>query len=363
VTGWPARLRRWPARLRWSPRPGSWPAGAWRSALGWWPGAGGPRTPPPGEPLLSEAFLRQLERLSLASLAAVMSGLEGEHAGIRRAGFAELDGHRGYQPGDDPRLIDWNAYARLDELYVRAAPARHGMTLCLLVDRSRSMAGGKLRHAQRTAAALGAVALLHGDTVRVYGLGDGTAWPSPAFTGRPALGPLLRCLETLPAAGRTDLPGSVQACGHWPAGPVAVVLISDLLVPAVQDVALDWLGPAATVLHLADPADTSPPLGSLDLRDRETGETVRVTVTPALAARYRDLYRARAGELARRAVAGGVRYIPVDVTAPVADLVFEMLPGRGGGGHGWGRGPRVGAGAGGHGWALAGCPRAGGWGP
>jgi len=286
-----------------------------------------------------------------------MSGLEGEHAGTRRAQFAELADHRGYQPGDDPRLIDWNAYARLDELYVRTSSARQGMTVSLLLDCSASMAapgpgaawgagavpggavpggavpgagpGGRLLHAKRIAAALGAVGLLHGDTVRGYGLGDGQAWPSEAFTGRAALGPLLRSLEALPVRAGTHLADSVRSCGPGPARSGAVVLISDMLVPREQDAALERLGPFGTILHLTDPAEAALPPGSMELRDCETGDTVSVTMTPAVAGRYRDLAAARSREVAGRAAASGVAYIGVDITQPVDDLIFETLPGRG----------------------------------
>ena len=166
----------------------------------------------------------------------------------------ELTDYRGYQPGDDPRLVDWNAYARLDELFVRTTAALQGMLLTLLLDCSRSMAvpgaAGmtRLRFAKQLAAAFGAVALLRSDTVRVCALADGTAWPLDALSGRAAVGRLLDDLERLPPGGGTDLaasllaarpPGREQARACRP-GPT--VLLSDLLVPDTQDAALDLLG-------------------------------------------------------------------------------------------------------------------------
>jgi hypothetical protein len=167
-------------------------------------------------PLLDPPLLRQLELLSLDSLGSVLSPLEGEHPGAPRARLGELAGYRAYQPGDDLRLIDWNAYARLDELYVRTSAARDGMLLTLLVDCSRSMAvpgavGAvpPLLHAKRLAAAFGAVALLHSDAPpgrrRRCPAGQPSAACSASSAGcRPATGPTCRaaCAPACPPVPR-----------------------------------------------------------------------------------------------------------------------------------------------------------------
>ena len=316
----------------------------YRSALGSVAGrdpgglAGSGRAAADGTDLLDAELLRQLELLSLDSLGTVLSPLEGEQPGAPRARLGELAGYRAYQPGDDPRLIDWNAFARLEELLVRTSAAYEGMLLTLLVDCSRSMAipadaGGMtpLRQAMRLAAAFGAVALLHSDAVRVCALADGTGWPGEILSGQAAVGRLLSELAGLPAGTATDLAGSLRTClpaGARGLGPV--VLLSDLLAPEGLDQALDLLPPGGAVLHVTDAADPLGPAlagdargaGTVELRDGETGEVVTVTVTPALRARYARLLEARGAALAARCAAAGLRYIPVDIAADVADVLF-----------------------------------------
>lgn len=50
----------------------------------------------------------------------------------------ELYDHRLYQPGDDPRFINWNLYARFNELYVKSPeltpPTRSHITICVIID-------------------------------------------------------------------------------------------------------------------------------------------------------------------------------------------------------------------------------------
>jgi uncharacterized protein (DUF58 family) len=307
--------RRWPACLKTRPEPAG--------------GAGGSHG---AEPLLDSALLSQLELLTLEGLDTIMAVLEGEHAGAARAQFAELTDYRSYQSGDDLRLIDWNAYARLDELLVRTSSEHEGLTLTLLVDCSRSMAvpgHRKLRQAKRLAAAFGAVALLHSDAVRVCALAGATAWPMPVLSGRTAVGRLLADLEWLPSGGGTRLADSVRACRLEATGPGFAVLLSDLLVPGGQDEAVGWLGPAGTVLHVTDPADADPfpgwGGGPAELRDSETGEVVTVAVTPALRRRYAERSQARYAALSARCAEAGVRYIRADTTIPVAELLFGLL--------------------------------------
>lgn len=269
------------------------------------------------------------------SLAAI-SVLEGEHTGAVRAQFAEPTDYRCYQPGDDPRLIDWNAYARLDELFVRTSDAHQGFTLTLLVDCSSSMTvpgSGKLWHAKRLAAAFGAVALLRSDAVRVYALAEGTARPMTLLSGRTAVGRLLDELEWLPAGGDTNLAGSVRASRLDAAGPGLAVLLTDLLAPA-PDVshAVDLLSPFGTILHVVDPADADPAPGApagaaIEVRDTETGEVVTVTLTPGLRRRYRERFEAHCADLSARCAAVGVRYVRADTTILVADLLFTGATG------------------------------------
>ena len=65
--------------------------------------------------------------------------------------------HRRYVPGDEPRRVDWHAYARTGELFVKVFEADRGKVLPLLLDLSSSMEfGGPPRwiSALRAAAAL-----------------------------------------------------------------------------------------------------------------------------------------------------------------------------------------------------------------
>jgi uncharacterized protein (DUF58 family) len=285
-------------------------------------------------PLLDEDLLRQLQWLSLTSRTALTDWLLGGHPGRRKTQSLEFADYRGYVPGDDLRLIDWNAYARLNELFVRTSQAEEAITLSLLVDCSRSMDWGhpnKLRYTKQLVALLGTLALLQSDGVRLFALGDGLAAPGALLRGPDALPRLVDELETLPVFGRTDLPASLDAVRRLGDQHSVAVLISDFWASLGQDLGLALLPAAGTVsvaVHVVDPAEALPQArGTFALRDQETGEQVLLTLTPAVRRRYLERYAAHAQALADACVSHGMRYERIQTDIPPLEAVIELLHG------------------------------------
>src|SRR5439155_474493 len=74
-----------------------------------------------------------------------------ERSAVRGQGI-EYNEVRGYQPGDDPRLIDWNLTARSSATYVRMSYPDRGLDVWLVVDTSRSLDWGTARCLKRQTA-------------------------------------------------------------------------------------------------------------------------------------------------------------------------------------------------------------------
>ena len=79
------------------------------------------------------------------------AGTVGLHQGARAGSSLEFKEHRDYEPGDDLRHIDWNAYARSDHLVVKLFHEEVTPHLDIVLDGSRSMA---LTGSAKAAAAL-----------------------------------------------------------------------------------------------------------------------------------------------------------------------------------------------------------------
>jgi uncharacterized protein (DUF58 family) len=279
--------------------------------------------------LLSRDDVRQLERLSLSALEAIGAGLVGRREGPGRGTGVEFADYRQYVLGDDVRRIDWNVYARLHELLVTTAPREARLWLSILLDTSRSMDHGqpsKLHYGRRLAALLGTVALLRGDAVQVQVLADGDAVASGRLDAATVLGVLAVEIERLPAGRVTQLARSLRHARAGRDQPEIAVLITDALVPLDDlDGALVELARAAdssVLVHVLDQAESATgPLASVELRDLETGRTMRAEITEQVQRRYAEHYEQFRARVEANCRARGVRYMP----APTAVDPLELL--------------------------------------
>jgi len=284
------------------------------------------------QPLLDEAILRQLARMRIESGRSFTEWLGGEHQGRRKTHALEFEDYRGYTAGDDFRLIDWNVYARLGELFVKTSVAEEALSVEFLIDCSRSMDWGrptKARYAGQLAAALGALALMHGDRVRVVGVGDGDAHAGAPLFGSGDLTTLVAELEALPILATTNFAGSIAAFRRVAEPHGAVVILSDLLVPLDDIGSLDLLpsqGRDVFAIHIVDPAEAEPALhGAVELRDRESGATTIRAVTPAVRRQYMARFRERTEAIEARLATGNIGYIPASTAIAPIDIVRDGL--------------------------------------
>lgn len=119
--------------------------------------------------------------MNLDTILALAASERWQDLGVRRlrrhGGLTEFESLRDYVQGDDPRLVDWKAFARKGRPIVREYQEERGQELILLVDAGRRMGATttldarrgwtKLDHALDAALELGAVALQAGDRVGI----------------------------------------------------------------------------------------------------------------------------------------------------------------------------------------------------
>src|SRR5207249_723318 len=130
--------------------------------------------------LLDPAEVARLGGIEIVAPGVVEGFLAGIHRSPFRGFSVEFTEHRAYQPGDEPRYLDWKILARSDRLFVKQFEEETNLRAMLLVDASRSMAwrGAPTRltkraYADRLAAALALVLLRHrGNDVIVFHLMD-----------------------------------------------------------------------------------------------------------------------------------------------------------------------------------------------
>ena len=320
--------------------------------------------------LLDPRFLRQLEALELISRRVFVGRMRGERRSKRKGSSIEFAEYREYSPGDDLRYLDWNAYARLDRLFLKQFMEEEDLSIYLLLDCSASMGFGspsKLDWARRFAAALGyiglttfdrvgAVAIAGGDPEHRRGAvaigGDperlvplalsqvegsaaegsrgagGNSRTFRAVRGRAQAIGLFRWLEELHADGRTGLYEALRRFTLRTRQPGLAIICSDFLDP-------DWRRGLLTLVHrkfdllcvqVLDPTEVNPTLaGDLKLVDSETGETREITVTGALLRTYKRRLAAFQNDLRAFGNRYGARVLAVTTDQPVEDIVLKTL--------------------------------------
>lgn len=299
----------------------------------------------PAAPLFDEAMIAGFRRLVLLSRHTIAEGLAGEHRSRRRGSSPEFADFKMYSQGDDFRRIDWNLYARLDEVFVRLSEVTTELTVHVLLDCSNSMdwrgedgVPSKFRYARQFAGALCYVSLWHFDRVVISPFGRELGQPFGPSQGRSYTLPMLRYLTDLRPMGETDLPASVERYVSARRRPGMLLLVSDLLSGEPEDLRLRLRdlrsrGWQTVVAHVVDPAELEPAVAVVvggrpqpaDLIDLETGDKLRITPTNEVV----DRYRSAVGDWLRRIeeVCAGERadYLRLSTDWPFQSVVVSLL--------------------------------------
>lgn len=268
--------------------------------------------------------IARIERLALGADRRVPGSAAGPHRSWARGRSLDVVDWREYQPGDDPRTIDVQAWARLDQVLVRLYEADVDLRVQLVVDTSASMGiGGKHRQAVRVAAALAVAALVRNETVSVCTLAD----PVPRrFRGRGALAAVLELAGSWHAEGPTPLVEQARRLGATTRRAGLVVVVSDFLTPEALD-GIDRLAARreqVVAVQVTCAEDEDPDvLGEVQLVDVESGERVEVDLNPSVIAAFRIRRRAASRALSTRLARHGGLLLQVDAAE---DLVAEVLP-------------------------------------
>jgi uncharacterized protein (DUF58 family) len=281
-------------------------------------------------PLLEPSLLRRLEALALQVRRAVSGQMGGERRSRRRGQSVEFADFRNYTPGDDFRLIDWNAYARLDRFMLRLFVAEEELPLSVFVDLSASMDWGKPNKAEtarQLAGAIAYVALAALDRVRLTVFAEGPTSGGAPYRGRRAAAELFARLQSFTAGGATNYEKLV-----WPIGrqrPGMSVLITDGLGEPGVDAALAALQRAqqeGAVLQLLAPQELTPDWsGDARLRDAETGVEREFTATPVTQGAYLRALAQRSEDIERAAHRRGLRFARLSTAEPIDDMVQLTL--------------------------------------
>ncbi len=304
-----------------------------------------PRTPArPGPGPTPEALLRALD----LTIGRRIRGLvPGEFRAHDLGGGTELAQVRPYEPGDDPRRIDWNVTARMLVPHVRVHVPERSLTTWLVLDQSPSMTFGtadrrKADVAEGVAVAFGHLSTQRGNRLGVLSWGGSRPRHLPPAGGRTGLLAVLAGGAPDGPAQPADRPasdgtGTPVAALRFLAGTHArgglVAFVTDFRGPR------DWLSLLAPVaarhqllaIEIQDHReDRLPDVGELTLVDAESGRTVRVdTSSRRLRERFVEAAAAERAALAADLRRLGARHLVLSTSGDwLRSLAFQLRAGR-----------------------------------
>lgn len=294
------------------------------------------------EKLFDADFWDGLQRLRLAEGQRMNGGRSGARHSIAKGSSVEFADYREYTPGDDVRRVDWNAYGRMDQLFVKLFMQEQEGIYTVIVDTSASMNYGtpmKSRMAARLAGAFGYMALHAQDRVRLASVhmddaGEPCVKVESGLTGVQSLKRYLMQVERMEFAGRTDLWASIRRIPFPRRG--CVMVLSDFMDRKADPAHLEQIAQVFRYLQfqkqdiilvrIVSEEELKPGFhGTLNLVDEETGEELKVTMTERLLDGYQkqvEQYQLELRKLAKRYQA---RWMEVSNTETMDQIIYKGL--------------------------------------
>ncbi|GAB5444914.1 MAG: DUF58 domain-containing protein [Fuerstiella sp.] len=287
------------------------------------------------EQYLKPEVIQNIARLDLRAKFIVEGFLTGLHASPFHGFSVEFSEHRRYNPGDDPKDIDWQVFARTDRIYVKKYQAETNITGYLLLDLSRSMAYTyrqkltKFDYCICLAAALSYMMIHQQDPVGLITFDDQLRRSLPAKSRRSQFGNILAVLQQCRPEGETNIAGSLTRVASMLRQRSLLVLMSDLLSDPDEVIdslrMLRYAGHDLILFHVLDEAEVTFPFsGSVDLLEPESNEN-QIVDAAGIRADYLDALQELRDRYQQECFALGADYVALDTSMPFDKALTEYL--------------------------------------
>ncbi len=287
------------------------------------------------EQYLKPEVIQNIARLDLRAKFIVEGFLTGLHSSPFHGFSVEFSEHHRYNPGDDPKDIDWQVYARTDRFYVKRYQAETNITGYLLMDLSRSMAYTyrqdltKFDYAICLAAAIAYLMIHQQDPVGLITFDDELRHSLPAKSRRSQLGNILAVLQQSKPEGGTNIATNLRRIASMIRHRSLLMLMSDLLADSDEIIdclrMLRYAGHDIILFHVLDEAEVTFPFsGSVDLHEPESGDR-QIVDAAGIRGDYLDALNELRETYRQECFAIGADYVALDTSMPFDKALMEYL--------------------------------------
>ena len=283
------------------------------------------------EKMFNEDFFKKLNKINMYINFKLSGGTQGGRKSKAKGVSVEFSDYREYAPGDDFRRIDWNAYGRFDKFFVKVFMEEREGVFNFFIDKSKSMDYGKDNKkdtALKIVAALSYIALNNLDRVNISTMNNGIIENLKTGTGNRGFQKILRDLENITFDGTTDLSESIK---KRPLNLRGIsIVVSDFLNNSgleSLEAGLKYLAYKKQEIILVQvlcEEEINPEFNNeITLIDSETGENIKLSVTPSLIKDYKETLKKYNDSIEALARKYGGKLITVNSSMNIEEIILN----------------------------------------
>ena len=283
--------------------------------------------------VINDEFLSQVELLQLLVKNNVAGRFGGNHKSKTYGSSCDFADYREYMPGDDITKIDWHAFARFKQLYVKLYLDERQVHTRIYIDASRSMAYGKSKkdeQAIKIAAAIAYISICEMDKVSIYAIHENRVEEVISdILGREAFYNQIGKLNDITFDGDSSISEAIlpSTVGY---GDGFSVLISDFLTDNDFETAIDHFANKkrdVLCVQILSKEELNPKLrGKMHLFDSENSDrTYRKHINREIVRAYKQAVEYVTSRVRDYCLSRGGQYVLVSSQDGLDDVFYDKL--------------------------------------
>ncbi|WP_414837528.1 DUF58 domain-containing protein [Candidatus Nanosalina sp. VS9-1] len=271
-------------------------------------------------------YLEELERFQLALKRNASSIQSGEHKSPQTGQGMVFKDHKEYIPGDDIRKIDWKAYARTKDFFVKRFEEERRLNIHILLDRSSSMDYGNVNKYEFSAKLGLGVAKMSMNTNDKFNYSIFSETLTNISSGRRTnnISELVEVLNNTRKTPESRIEDCITEYSDRIQNESAVIIFSDFLAdPEKVEAGIESLKHTKPIIvNVLDSSELDPDFeGDKILKDPESSSKLRTFLSRKTRQDYRSKMEEHVQELEEISRRNGAEFIQ----ASTEDDIFQVL--------------------------------------
>jgi uncharacterized protein (DUF58 family) len=274
-------------------------------------------------------FLEELERFQLALKKNASQMNQGEQKSQSSGQGMIFKDHKEYIPGDDIRKIDWKAYARTKDFYVKRFEEERRLNIHILLDRSSSMDYGnpnKYEYSAKLGLGVAKMSLNTNDRFN-FSVFSETLTNLSAGRRNTNISGLVDILNEMPKTPESLVEQCVTEYSNRIENESAVVIFSDFLadIDHIEAGLSSLKHTTPVVVNVLDESELNPDFsGDRILKDPESSSKLRTFFSKRTKNRYRNRLDEHLEELEEVSRKNGAEFVQCSTSEDIFEVLLEI---------------------------------------